>query len=261
MPKFDYLLLHTKRNFVRERCKIIRKINGEWANEEIEETVIIPTDPPPPNIDPYVFHQPWFYGYCRNANTPKNTAKQSIFIFCTFSSKKTALLVDTVFVVKQKYSWLKQNDEFQPSRTFRENYPYKESDSLYKEFIAPRVEQHQHLPAHSIYEAEHYQKFFPQKRSDNIFSFIPLLEEKDDFLLLDIYPLIQSLGEPDLLKKVQNVTIQNKLFRIDFISMEILKYLFEYSSLLVTGTTSKGVPIIDKVLSNKYSKLIYGFNN
>ncbi|WP_416826267.1 hypothetical protein [Ectobacillus polymachus] len=259
MPKYDYLLLHTERKFVRERCKIIRKVDGEWVNEEIEETVIIPTDPPPPNIDPYVFHQPWFYGYCRNANTPQDTAKQSIFIFCTFSQRRIALLVDTVFVVKQKYAWLGQSDGFQPSRNFRDNYPYKESDSLYKEFIAPRAKWQQHEAAHTIYEAEHYQNSnFPQKRSDNIFSFIPLFEEKGEFLLLDIYPLIQDLDELDLIRKIRNVNIQNKLFRIDFISMKILKYLFEYSSLLVTQTTSKGVPIIDKSLSSKYSELNYG---
>jgi hypothetical protein len=217
MPKIDYLLIHTERMFVRERCKLIRKIDGKWANDETEETIIIPTDPPPPNIDPYVFNQPWFYGYCRNANTKTDTAKQSIIIFCTFSQRRMALLIDTVFVVKQKYSWLDQTAGYQPSEKFKDNFPYKESDSLYKEFIAPRVEKKQHLAAHSIYVAEHYQNSnFPQKRSDKIFSFIPLLKEKGEFQLIDIYPLLQVLNEFNLISKVNKVSNQNKLYNIDF---------------------------------------------
>jgi hypothetical protein len=40
--------------------------------------------------------------------------------------------------------------------------------------------------------------------------------------------------------------------------MKILKYLFDHSSILVTRTTSKGFPKIDKLLSSKYSELNYG---
>ncbi|MBR8644258.1 hypothetical protein KEH51_05245 [[Brevibacterium] frigoritolerans] len=88
MPKNDYLLIHTERKFVRERCKLIRKIDGKWAINETEEIIIIPTDPPPPNIDPYVFNQPWFYGYCRNANTKKIRENNQLLYFVLFPKEK-----------------------------------------------------------------------------------------------------------------------------------------------------------------------------
>ncbi|MBR8644259.1 hypothetical protein KEH51_05250 [[Brevibacterium] frigoritolerans] len=102
-----------------------------------------------------------------------------------------------------------QEEGYQPSTKFKENFPYKESDRLYKEFIAPRVEKDQHTAAHSIYEAEHYSNLdIPQERSDNIFSFIPLFEDKGEFLLIDILPLLQDLNENNLISKVKKYPIK-----------------------------------------------------
>ncbi|MGG1639121.1 hypothetical protein [Paenibacillus sp. NRS-1760] len=259
MPKYDYLLLHTQREFVKLECEAIKKVNGNWESIPSRLEVVIPIDPPPPNIDPYIFNNPWFYGYCRNANTPKNTAKQSVFLFCTFSPVKKALLVDTVFVVNKKFAWLGIEEGYQPSQSFRNEYSYKTTDALFQDFISPRVYKKQHTAAHTIYAAQHYSNHqIPVKRSDDFFSFIPLTDEGGDYNLIDILPTIQKHYESDLLRKIERLEIQNKLFKVDFVFMEIMRYIFKKSTLLVTATETTGMPKVDKSFSQEYKERHYG---
>lgn len=271
MGRLGRLLAHPPRVFVKEKCTLLRKENSTWEYTENEE-VIIPTDPLDPNIDPYVFHQPWFYGYCRNANIPKTTSPGSIIIFGTFVEKKNKFLVDTVFTVNKRYDWLGKEHNHNPSDEFRNKYKYKTSDKWYRDFIYPRVVDKQHTGnngnggAKSIFESKHAtRQEFRNGELDNFildpqwgktFSFIPLNYENGCYKLIDIYDDIVDKGRIQIFEEYKKT--QNRLYIFDSESLGILKKIIDKSNVLVLNTSRQGAPTeLDMGLQKEYYNVIY----
>jgi hypothetical protein len=264
MGKVDRLLCHPYRVFVNEPSEVLVKKDNEWKYHE-GENVIIPVDPLEGNPDPYVFHNPWFYGYCRNHNMPNQTGAQSIIIFGTYlkdKKGKESFLVDTVFVVGARYEWLGKEDGYLPSETFRRNYHCLKNSKLYKDFIIHRVEKGHHPRAKAIFAAGHTKRddFYnlvqiPHKREENFYSFIPLHYEDDIYKLIDILPIIKQ-KYPTLLDNYDSR--RNRLYNIDSAVVSVIDNLIMKANRLVIGTAGKGMPEkLDMNLQKKYYKYIY----
>jgi len=264
MGKVDRLLCHPYRVFVNETCNILIKEEDGWKYRE-SEPVVIPVDSLEGNPDPYAFHNPWFYGYCRNYNMPDQTGEQSIIIFGTYlkdEKGKGVFLVDTVFVVGARYEWLGKEDGYLPSETFRNKYRCLKNSKLYKDFIIHRVEHGHHPKAKAIFAAEHANREnycslvqVPHRRSDKFYSFIPLKYEGGIYKLIDILPIIQQKC-PTLLESYEDR--RNRLYPIDSAVVNIIDYLINEANRLVINTAGKGMPEkLDMRLQKKYYKYIY----
>jgi hypothetical protein len=267
MAKYDRLLCHPHRVFVEEICDCLVKQNGGWQYRANQKTVI-PVDPLNGNPDPYVFHYPWLYGYCRNANMRDDTGEQTIIIFGTYLKDGTheSFLVDTVFVVSKRYKWLGEVDGYLPSKAFRDEFPYTKEDKLYKDFIIHRVEHGHHPKAKAIFTAEHvdnksydYLLQTPHVRSDKFFSFIPLYYEDGIYKLIDILPIIK-MEYPKLFADYDER--RNRLYQIDFITVKVIDYLIQKANTLVVKTSGKGLPEApDMNLQQRYYKNIYNITD
>lgn len=263
MAKVDRLLCHPYRVFVEEVCDVIVKGDSGWEYTR-NESIVIPVDSIVGNPDPYVFHQPWLYGYCRNFNMPNQTSPQSIIIFGTYLNhgKKREFLVDTVFVVESRYNWLGKEGDYEPSQTFKNKFKYSKSNKLYTDFISPRVESGHHPKAKAIFAAEHVDKAhyyellqLPHKRMEKFYSFIPLRYENGFYKLIDILPIIED-KYPTIFDDYNER--RNRLYPIDFIVVDAIDYLIQNSNRLVVKTSRNGMPEkIDMNLQRKYYKQIY----
>lgn len=264
MGKVDRLLCHPYRVFVNEVCDVLAKENNGWEYRE-KESVVIPVDSLEGNPDPYVFHSPWLYGYCRNFNMPARAGCQSIIIFGTYLKEekgKEEFLVDTVFAVKSRYDWLGKEDGYMPSETFRNAFACSKNGKLYKDFIIHRVEHGHHREAKAIFAAEHVTKgeYFklvqtPHKRNEEFYSFIPLNYDQGIYKLIDILPIIKQ-HYPALFDKYDKE--RNRLYNIDSAVANIIDYLVNEANRLVVRTSGNGMPEkLDVDLQKKYYKHIY----
>ncbi|MEO2077384.1 MAG: hypothetical protein ABGX20_18785 [Bacillus sp. (in: firmicutes)] len=259
--KLFRILHHPMRVFVEEECEILN-LNNKPAY--FKEKVVIPVDSfiGNGNQDPYIFHQPWMYGYCRNYNMPKNTGKDSVVLFGTYidnykNRNKPAFLLDTFFVVNNRYPWLMEHQGLQPSDNFKRDFPYNQHDKFYIDFIAPRVEGKQHPKAHSIFTSQNIelgQAIVANKK----FSFIPLKYKDGIYNLFDIYDFF----EPCLFEGHHRR--RNRLYRVldEKQIDEIFTMLLRNATHLVLNTTRIGSPVdINYNLQVKYSNAVYGETN
>jgi hypothetical protein len=268
MAKYDRLLCHPYRVFVSEICDGLVKENGHWEYKA-KQKIVIPVDSLIGNPDPYVFHKPWLYGYCRNYNLPNNTGTKSIIIFGTYindNRKREAFLVDTVFIVRNRYDWLGAEENYLPSKAFRSAYPYTKEDKLYKDFIIYRVEHRHHTKSKAIFTAEHadnqsydYLLDIPHKRKDTFYSFIPLYYENGVYKLIDILPIIK-MEYPNLFDDYE--VRRNRLYGIDLIVVKAIDYLIQNANRLVLNTSGQGMPEeLDMDLQRMYYKSIYNITD
>jgi hypothetical protein len=264
MSKLGRVFHHPVRDFVQIECRGLRK-NNEYWNQFDKESIVIPIDSIVGNQDPYIFHFPWFAGYCRNYNFPKHFGNQSVIIYGTYiRDKKTgkeSFFVDTVFVVGNKYEWLGKENGYKPSMEFRSKYPYSSTNKWYSDFIAPRVEYGQHKEAKYIMEAAHYNRYqsIPYNWTDGLFSFIPLVLKDGNYKLIDIFDELDKRS-PGIFKDFD--IRRNRLYNENDSVIHILRYLFQHANILVTEVLQEGSPErLNEQLNRNYKKLVYGLTD
>lgn len=274
MGKEEYVLRHNYRVFTKQTCEVLIKNEDKWKKEVRE--VVIPVDGFEGNQDPYVFHDPWFYGYCHNAEVSKDAGNQSILLWGAWNKKTDRYLIDTVFVVDKKYNWLGEKKGFEPSDQFKKDYQYENDDNLYKDFLCHRVNSDEHLElqfngAKSIFAGQHLETEdndwyrMPTKRRDKFHSCIPLKHEDGIYKLIDVFGIING-KDPNFLGKMKKRN-QGGVWNIGDIRnnpyapyvLDIMKHIYNDANILVTKVISNNSPNkIDVDLQKQYWPLIYG---
>jgi len=274
MGKEEYVLRHNYRVFTKQTCEVLIKVEDKWKKEVRE--VVIPVDGFEGNQDPYVFHDPWFYGYRHNAEVSKDAGNQSILLWGAWNKSTDMYLIDTVFVVDKKYNWLGEKKGFEPSDQFKKEYQYNNEDNLYKDFLCHRVnsDEHQEIQfngAKSIFAGQHFITDendwyrMPTKRRDKFHSCIPLKYEDGIYKLIDVFEIIKG-KDPDfsgIMRKrnqggVRNIgDIRNNPYA-PYV-LDIMKHIYNEANILVTKVISDCSPNkVDVDLQKQYWPLIYG---
>lgn len=269
MTRKFYILNHPERVFVKENCTYFEKVDNLWINKEGE--IVIPVDSLNDNQDPYVFNNPWFYGYCKNALLPGNMGEGSGIVFGRYNQHnegitKDSFLLDTIFITDYRFYWIDKNGN-SPSMEFILKYPIMMESKNYKDFIEPRIKDKQHPKAKFIFTSRTLNCETNINTKSNIsdnkdyFSCIPLFKDGNGmFKLIDILPIIlkhnakQFKGfkyDPKKLYEIENSMLK-----------DIFKYVLEEANILVTNTQGKGSPTEPDIeLQYKYYKEIYSESN
>lgn len=269
MSRKFYILNHPEREFAKEQCTFLEKQGMEWVKRIGE--AIIPVDhinSVSDNQDPYVFHMPWLYGYCKNALLENNMAGDgSGIIFGKYHRKSKEdeqykFLIDTIFISQSKFDW-KDKHGYSPSINFTSTYPTINSGKHYRNFVAPRTIKGQHMKAKSIFVAKHLELKEDMVQininsNEDYFSCIPLYKNKNgEFMLIDILPAIEK-NKSNMFENYS--TDRRKLYDIEVkLLKEIYEYVLKEANILVIKTS--GQALLDEAnieLNEVYIENIYG---
>jgi hypothetical protein len=269
MSREFYILNHPERDFAKEECTFLEKQGIDWTKKTGQ--VVIPVDhinSESNNQDPYVFHNPWLYGYCKNALLPYKMAGDGSGIFfgkyhrLSNKNQKYSFLLDTIFISERKFNW---KDEFGniPSMNFTRAYPSICSGKHYRNFIAPRKTRGEHPKAKSIFVAKHLEVKNSMiqieiKSNKDYFSCIPLYRDGNGvFNLIDILPIIEK-SKPDMFENFE--FDKKKLYKIDIKLLNgVYKYVLDNANILVIKTSGQAaLDKADRRLNEIYLENIYG---
>lgn len=253
MSKNDYILRHGPRTFVNKKCEILKKEFDKW-NFYSSYEVIIGVDYPKNNQDPYVLHTPWIHAYCHINQLKIDTGKQSILTWASWGcqGKSNEFLVDTVFVVDEKFGW----NGNEPNGEFKGKCPYNKSEGIYNDLLKYKNEKPN---ADRIYTAKPYKEGIqiqPDIRYEEYYSFIPLKYKNGHYELINILPVVKQ-NDSEFCKKMAP---QNEagVRNINY-ACSLLKYIYENANILVIKVIEDdSIEKVDEELQKKYFPLIYG---
>lgn len=186
-----FVIHHTqdKRTFATAKCLVLPKS----ANTTEVRELILAVDAFGGNQDPYVWHWPWMYSYCKSHALRNKILPGSIlfFVYGDRSSmrkgQRVPLFCDTVFVVENKEGWDRRDPVSGHVTDIPSSLePFRES-AWHAHLKWPLAPYRQHPSVAYTYLAKNV-----ELRSEQPFSFLPYVKSGREWIPYDLEPLLQG---------------------------------------------------------------------